>query len=107
MSFCATRVIAISICLQAAEQGWDLLSTLSKMWPSTAQSAGAELYGECSFPDVDAVDGQKTAAEAAPVIVGTVLNLLVCTSESGCQRAMRNKLLCLAEFGESLDCWLR
>lgn len=94
---------------QAAEQGWDLLDALTQLWPASEGKAGMDWVHSKSvtFPCIRAVECEGTSEEAAPIVIGTVINLLISTAEASAPGKVANEFGRLAVADECLYGWLR
>ena len=87
--------------LQAVKQGWDLLQALRLLWPGSQPRRAS-----CRFVEPEDVGCLKSAREAAPVIVGTALNLLICITELEIGGRHAADLEELAESSGLVNAWL-
>ena len=101
------KLVALKAFQEAAQQGWQLLAALCRLWP-VQQSPQPGSDDSCSskpgLPEPPATGGGALAEQAAPIVVGVVLNLLISTIELGGSCAQLVEMTCISA---GVHAWLR
>ena len=101
------KLVALKAFKEAAQQGWQLLAALCRLWPGH-QSPQPDSDDSCSskpgLPEPPTTGDRAIAEQAAPIVVGVVLNILISTIELRGSCAQLVEMTCVSA---GIHAWLR
>ena len=101
------KLVALRAFKEAAQQGWQLLAALCRLWP-VQQTPQPVSDNSCSskpgLPEPPATGSGALAEQAAPIVVGVVLNILISTIELGGSCTQLAEMTCMSA---GVHAWLR